>query len=253
MNGWTLSRRALAVAALTATATLGATGAATADQPTTPATAGLDQLTQAVGDNAAGQAAVADVARSAQLIAAAKLENVQFTPFSYLAPTLGCGFNMPFSLSSALAVTGVTGAATSLPPGTVSFQVMVQQNGFPTASGLSVAWLNVNNGRSGITALDDRTEYNLPSLTKTVDTGAGTVVASLWGTIDYPGARCVVMPTVGLFTVSDTPPAQPATPDAAVPTTSPAPGAPTTSAQTPDATAPDATAPAAPAGAPGTN
>ncbi|MEU6583177.1 hypothetical protein [Nocardia sp. NPDC046763] len=235
MNGWTLSRRALAVAALTAAATVGATSAATADQPKTPAETGIDQLTQAVGDNAAGRDAVADIAESAQLIAAAKLENVQFTPFSYLAPTLGCGFNMPFSLTSAMAVTGVTGAnaSVSLPPGNVSFQVMVQQNGFPTASGLSVAWLNVNNGRSGITALDDQTEYNLPSLSKTVDAGAGTVVASLWGTIDYPGARCVVLPTVGLFTVSDTPPAQPATPDSSAPAT---PAAPTTPAQAPDAT-----------------
>ncbi|MEV6095786.1 hypothetical protein [Nocardia sp. NPDC051981] len=250
MNGWTLSRRALAVAALTAAATVGATSAATADQPKTPVETGIDQLTQAVGDNADGRAAVADIARSAQLIAAAKLENVQFTPFSYLAPTLGCGFNMPFSLTSAMAVTGVTGpnASVSLPPGNVSFQVMAQQNGFPTASGLSVAWLNVNNGRSGITALDDQTEYNLPSLSKTVDAGAGTVVASLWGTIDYPGARCVVLPTVGLFTVSDTPPAQPAvpaTPDASAPTTSAAPATPAAPAQAPDA------APAA--GAPGTN
>ncbi|MTE12826.1 hypothetical protein [Nocardia aurantiaca] len=239
MNGWTLSQRALAIAALTATAVLGATSTATADEPTPPAANGLDQLTRAVGDDAAGRTAVADIAKAAQLVAAAKLENVQFTPFSYLAPTLGCGFNMPFSLTSALAVTGVTGpnASVALPPGNVSFQAMVQQNGFPIASGLTVAWLNVNNGRGGVTPLDDRTEYNLPSLTKTVDAGAGTVVASLWGTIDYPGARCVVLPTVGLFTVSDTAPAQQAAPDApnaSTPTTSPAP---TTRAQTPDVSA----------------
>ncbi|MEC3916612.1 hypothetical protein [Nocardia sp. CDC160] len=238
MNGWTLSRRALAVAALTATATLGASTTATADQPKTPAELGIDQLTQAVGNDIAGKTAVANIARADQLVAAAKLENVQFTPFSYLAPTLGCGFNMPFSLTNAMAVTGISGGASSLPPGSVSFQAMAQQNGFPLASGLMVAWLNVNNGRSGITALDDQTEYNLPALSKTAETGAGTVIASLWGTIDYPNARCVVLPTVGLFTVTDTPPAlqsapaptDPAKPDASTPTTTPDAAAPTTSA-----------------------
>ncbi|MVU82001.1 hypothetical protein GPX89_32775 [Nocardia sp. ET3-3] len=251
MNGWTQSRRALAVAALTATAALGATATATADQPKTPVEIGIDQLTQAVGDDAAGKTAVADIARADQLVAAAKLENVQFTSFWYQAPTLGCGFNMPFSLTNAMAVTGISGGTTSLPPGNVSFQAMAQQNGFPLASGLSVAWLNVNNGRSGITALDDQTEYNLPALSKTVDTGAGNVIASLWGTIDYPAARCVVTPTVGLFTVSDAPAVQPtipATPDPNAPTTS---GAPTTPAQAPDnsgqgSPATTTTAPAAP-------
>ncbi|WP_051179330.1 hypothetical protein [Nocardia concava] len=261
MNGWTTSRRALAVAALSATAVLGATstavlstaGTASADQPKTPAEIGLDQLTQEVGDNVAGKTAVANMAKTAQLVAAAKLENIQFTPFSYLAPTLGCGFNMPFSLTQAMAVSGVTTqnhTEIALPAGNVSFQALAQQNGFPLNSGLTVAWLNVNNGRSGITALDDRTEYNLPALSKTVDAGAGNVIASLWGTIDYPNARCVVLPTVGLFSVADTPPpvpqVDPAKPDSSAPTTSAAPttpATPTTPAQAPDspaATAPDA-------------
>ncbi|APA96091.1 hypothetical protein [Nocardia seriolae] len=243
MKVWTLSRRALALAALTATASLGATTTAIADPPKTPVENAIDQLSQAVGNDVAGKTAVANIARADQLVMAAKLENVQFTPFSYLAPTLGCGFNTPFSLTNAMAVTGVSGknGEISLPPGNVSFQAMAQQNGFPLASGLTVAWLNVSNGRSGITALDDRTEYNLPSMSKTVDAGAGTVIASLWGTIDYPAARCVVLPTVGLFTVADTPPVQPtapatpdaAKPDSATPTTTPA--TPTTPAQAPDA------------------
>lgn len=256
MNGWTTSRRALAAAALTATAVLGTTGTAvlgtagtaSADQPKSPAESGLEQLTQEVGDSVAGKTAVANMAKTAQLVAAAKLENIQFTPFSYLAPTLGCGFNMPFSLTQAMAVSGVTTqnkTEIALPAGNVSFQALAQQNGFPLDSGLTVAWLNVNNGRSGITALDDRTEYNLPALSKTVDAGAGTVIASLWGTIDYPNARCVVLPTVGLFSVADTPPPAPATPDAAkpdssTPTTSAAPttpATPTTPAQAPDANA----------------
>ncbi|MEV0465206.1 hypothetical protein AB0I30_08690 [Nocardia tengchongensis] len=269
MNGSTLFRRTAAIAALTTAATLGAS-TATADQPKSPAETGIEQLTQAVADNTAtdfdrtaAKTAVADIAKAAQLVAAAKLENVQFTPFSYLAPTLGCGFNMPFSLTSATAVTGFAApnASVSLPAGNISFQVMAQQNGFPLSSGLTVAWLNVNNGRSGITALDDHTEYNLPTLSKTVDAGAGTVIASLWGTIDYPSARCVVLPTVGLSTVPDAPAPQatPATPDAsgATPSSTPAtPAAPTTPAQAPNADnsgsgAPATTAPAAPAQTPG--
>ncbi|MGW4530890.1 hypothetical protein ACWEOI_08060 [Nocardia sp. NPDC004340] len=241
MNGSTLFRRTAAIAALTTAAALSTT-TATADQPRTPAETGVEQLTHAVGDDVAGRTAVADIAKSAQLVAAAKLENVQFTPFSYLAPTLGCGFNMPFSLTSATAVTGIAGpaATVSLPAGNVSFQVMAQQNGFPLSSGLTVAWLNVNNGRSGIVPLDDHTEYSLPTLSKTVETGPGTIIASLWGTIDYPNARCVVLPTVGLSTVPDapavqaTPPATtPAAPDASGATPSTTPAAPTTPAQTP--------------------
>ncbi|WP_433591594.1 hypothetical protein [Nocardia sp. CA-145437] len=241
MNGSTLFRRTAAIAAMTTAAALSTT-TATADQPRTPAETGVEQLAHAVGDDVAGKTAVADIAKAAQLVAAAKLENVQFTPFSYLAPTLGCGFNMPFSLTSATAVTGVAGPATtvSLPAGNVSFQVMAQQNGFPLSSGLTVAWLNVNNGRSGIVPLDDHTEYSLPTLSKTVETGPGTIIASLWGTIDYPNARCVVLPTVGLSTVPDapavqaTPPATtPAAPDASGATPSVSPAAPTTPAQTP--------------------
>ncbi|MGW4356657.1 hypothetical protein ACWELJ_31700 [Nocardia sp. NPDC004582] len=246
MNGSTLFPRAAAIAAMTTVAALGV-GTAAADWTETTPQMAIDQLTQAVGDNVAGKTAVADIAKTAQLIAAAKMENVQFTPFSYLAPTLGCGFNMPFSLTSATAVTGVAGpaATVSLPAGTVSFQVMAQQNGFPLSSGLTVAWLNLNNGRSGITALDDHTEYSLPTLSKNVETGPGTVIASLWGTIDYPNARCVVLPTVGLSTVPDAPAAQatppaatPASPDASGATPSTTPAAPTTAAQPPSADTP---------------
>ncbi|SLJ27055.1 Uncharacterised protein [Mycobacteroides abscessus subsp. abscessus] len=87
-----------------------------------------------------------------------------------------------------------------------------------------VAWVNVNNGRSGIDALDDRTEYGLPSLSKTVASGPGTVIASMWGVIGYPGAHCVMTPTVGTFTVPDAPaPPAPAEP---APLPAPAPAAP---------------------------
>ncbi|WP_067571204.1 hypothetical protein [Nocardia acidivorans] len=208
MNGRTLPRRAAAVAAIAATAVLGATSTATADPKTdNPVDTAITHLTEAAGTDQDALAAVTSTAKSAQLVAAAGLKNIGFTPFGYQAPTIGCGFNLPFTMTAASAVSGQPGPDTGLagPPGTLRFQAAPATVGMPLASGLSVAWLNVGNGRSGITPLDELTEYNLPALAKTVDTGPGTVVASLWGSIDYPGARCLVLPTVGLFTVADLP------------------------------------------------
>ncbi|MEV6069493.1 hypothetical protein AB0L82_23350 [Nocardia sp. NPDC052001] len=228
MNGSTLPRRAAAVAAIAATAVLGATSTATAEPKVpgdTPVGIAVAQLTQAAGTDQDALNAVASTAKTAQLVAAAGLKNIGFTPFGYQAPTLGCGFNLPFTMTAASAVSGQPGPDNGLsgPPGTLRFQAAPATVGMPLASGLNVAWLNVGNGRSGITPLDEQTEYNLPALAKTVDTGPGTVVASLWGSIDYPGSRCLVLPTVGLFTVADlpvTPP--PATTDPAAPATTPA-------------------------------
>ncbi|WP_330185280.1 hypothetical protein OHB26_17840 [Nocardia sp. NBC_01503] len=224
MNGRTLPRRAAAVAAIAATAVLGATSTATAEPKTdNPVDAAITHLTAAAGTDQDALAAVTSTAKSAQLVAAAGLKNIGFTPFGYQAPTLGCGFNLPFTMTAASAVSGQPGPDTGLagPPGTLRFQAAPATIGMPLASGLSVAWLNVGNGRSGITPLDELTEYNLPTLAKTVDTGPGTVVASLWGSIDYPGSRCLVLPTVGLFTVADLPvePAPAPTDPAQVPTT----------------------------------
>lgn len=72
--------------------------------------------------------------------------------------------------------------------------------------------MNVNTGASGITPLNDLTEYHQPSLSKTVISGPGTVIASMWGIIDYPFAHCVMTPTVGLFVVPDKPVGVPAAP-----------------------------------------
>ncbi|MBL1076194.1 hypothetical protein JK358_17485 [Nocardia sp. 2] len=220
MNGSTLRRRAASAAALavTAAALSIASGPAGAE-PTTPLETATEALTIAAGENAEAQAGVNATVKAAQLVTAARLNNITFTPFGYSAPTIGCGSNMPFTMTVASAVAGVDGPDTGLagPPGTLRFQATPAHSGMPLASGLSVAWLNVANGRSGINALDEMTEYNLPALAKTVDSGPGTVVASLWGTIDYPAARCVVFPTVGLFTVPDLPKAPAPSTDPAVP------------------------------------
>lgn len=233
MNGSTLPRRAAAVVAIAATAVLGATSTATAEPQVpadNPVETAIAHLTEAAGTDQDALAAVSAAAKSAELVSAAKLTNIAFTPFGYQAPTLGCGFGLPFTMTAAAAVSGEPGPDRGLagPPGTLRFQVTPGTIGMPLASGLSVVWLNVANGRSGINGLDEMTEYNLPALAKTVDSGPGTVVATLWGTIDYPGSRCLVLPTVGLFTVADLPKDPVPAPDQApgatpAPATTPAP------------------------------
>lgn len=208
MNGRTLPGRAASVTALAAAAILCAGGTAAADAEKSPVEQAIEQLTTAAGDNTEARAAVTTVSKGAQLVAAAKLGDIGFRPFGYTAPTIGCGHNLPFTMTAASATPGmVDGPELGLagPPGTLRFQATPAHSGMPLSSGLSVAWLNVGNGRSGISPLADLTEYNLPALATTVDSGPGTVVASLWGTIDYPAARCVVLPTVGLFTVAELP------------------------------------------------
>ncbi|WP_405134967.1 hypothetical protein [Nocardia sp. NBC_01388] len=251
MNGRTLSRRAASAAAIAATAVLGATGAAGAEPAASPIDTAIAHLTDAAGPDQDALAAVNTTAKAAELISAAKLANIAFAPFGYQAPTLGCGFNMPFTMTVASAESGESGPDRGIagPPGTLRFQATPGTVGMPLASGLSVAWLNVANGRSGINALDDQTDYNLPALSKTIDSGPGTVIASLWGSVDYPGSRCVVLPTVGLFTVADLPKDPPA---ASVPTTqpnavAPQPGA---AAPQPGTGQPATTAPSAPAAQP---
>ncbi|WP_282779435.1 hypothetical protein [Nocardia sp. CC201C] len=248
MNGRTL-RRAASATAIAATVALGTTAVAHAEpaepQPS-PVAAAIQQLTDTADGNADAEAAVRSTAKAAQLITAAKLGNVAFAPFAYMAPTIGCGTTMPLSLTAASAIAGGTPDSLGAAPGTIRFQAVAQHSGMPLASGLSVVWLNVNNGRSGINMLDDVSEYNLPSLSKTVDSGPGNIIASLWGTIDYPGARCVVTPSVGLFTVPDLPPPAPETPaDPATPAPPPA--------DSGSAGAPEQPAPAAPADTPAPN
>lgn len=208
MNG-RIFRHAASAAAIATTAVLGTTALAYAEPepaPKTPVEVGIEHLVEVAGDNADAKTAVQSAAKTAQLITAAKLGNVAFAPFAYQALTIGCGRDMPFTMTAASGVTGGTPDSLGTAPGSLRFQAVTAHSGMPLASGLSVVWLNVNNGRSGINMLDDVSEYNLPALSKTVDSGAGTVIASLWGTIDYPGARCLVTPTVGLFTVPDLPP-----------------------------------------------
>ncbi|WP_040782002.1 hypothetical protein [Nocardia pneumoniae] len=214
MNGRTIARAAAAAASLGIGAVLTLSVPAAAEQTPAPVDTGLAHLTEIAGPDSAAREGVAALTRYATLVDAANLRDVSsvFTPFAYAAPTFGCGSNGPITTVIAAATTDGSGNARDLnvPPGALRFSATPSHSGAPLASGLVVAWVNVNTGASGITPLDDVTEYRLPSLSKTVDSGPGTVLASMWGIIDYPFAHCVMTPTVGLFTVPNFPPPAPA-------------------------------------------
>ncbi|GGK46848.1 hypothetical protein [Nocardia camponoti] len=252
MNGRSIAGK---MAAVTATS-IGALAmvVATATAAPNPANDGIDNLTKLAGDDVSAKAGVSAIASFTNLVGADRLRTVsaQFVPFSYAAPTFGCGSNGPITTVIAAATFEGPGprTPTSLTPGDLRFSASPMQSGFALASGLNVAWVNLNTGLSGIVALDDQTEFRTPSLSKTVHSGAGTVVASMWGSIDYPGQRCVMTPTVGTFVVPDLPVQAPVAPGEPAPTTTtpaPVPGLGSGEAVRPQATeAAPAPAPVAP-------
>ncbi len=205
MNGRIIARLA-AVAACAAIGT--ATGLGTATAAPSATDTAIDHLTTAVGSDTAARKAVRTLAESAHLLTAAKLDHIAgaFQPFWFSSPTFGCPGN-PVTMTVASGVAGSNGANNGLHGGygTLRFQATPATPGYAIGSGLSVAWLNTGNGRSGVSPLDDMTQYHLPGLSKTVATGPGTVVAVLWGGMSYPGGTCVITPTVGAFTVYNAP------------------------------------------------
>ncbi|WP_278263292.1 hypothetical protein [Nocardia sp. AG03] len=205
MNGRSIADRAATVTA----ASIGALALLMSPASAAPLEDGLTHLGEIAGQDTAARAGVGALSSFTTLVGADALREVsaQFTPFTYAAPTFGCGSNGPVTTIIAAATYEGPGPRDefSLTPGDMRFSASPRHSGVPLSSGLSVAWVNVNTGQSGIIALDDQTEYHLPSLSKTVHTGAGTVIASMWGSIDYPGARCVMTPTVGTFVVPDLP------------------------------------------------
>ncbi|MDF3304005.1 hypothetical protein ACWEK5_22730 [Rhodococcus koreensis] len=200
-------RRTIATATV-GIAAFGLAGTAAAD-PATPDVPGLAELrTQA--DEPEEKAAVEALATSTVLRDVAG-EN---TPFFYTAPTVGCGTLAPVTLTLA---SGTTGPTAEVKAHEISFQALSAYPGVVKSSGLNVAWINTSTGGSGILPLDGLTEDGYPALNKVVATGAGTVVASIFGTVDYTSATCYVLPTVGSFFVPEEGPlpaeaAQPAPP-----------------------------------------
>ncbi|MFD4367832.1 hypothetical protein [Rhodococcus sp. NPDC058521] len=189
VQGWT--RRALAAATVGIAMTLATAGPAAAG----PAISGLDDLGEKA-DSAPARIAIEALTASSALSDVAD----EYTPFFYTAPTIGCGTTAPVTMTMASATTGPSAAVSA---NEVSFQALSAYPGVVTASGLSVVWLNTTTGASGINALDGTTEGGYPSLAKTVHTGAGTVVAALFGSVNYATAVCHVLPTVGSFFVPE--------------------------------------------------
>ncbi|MFD6388930.1 hypothetical protein [Nocardia sp. NPDC060259] len=252
MNGRSIAGRAATVTA----ASIGALAllATPASAAPTPVEDGISHLTHLAGEDISAKAGVGALDSFTTLVGADTLRDIsaQFIPFSYAAPTFGCGSNGPITTIIAAATFEGPGprTETSMAPGDIRFSASPRHTGFALSSGLSVAWLNVNTGQSGIVALDDQTEFQLPSLSKTVHSGAGTVIASMWGTIDYPGARCVMTPTVGTFVVPDLPVQATEAPAAPAPAPqAPSPGSGEASTGAPKSQAP-ASETAAPAPAP---
>ncbi|MEV0030782.1 hypothetical protein [Nocardia sp. NPDC050793] len=227
MNGRTIARVAATVTSLGISAVLTLTGPASA-APDAPIDQAVTHLTERAGTDAAARAGVDALGSYLGLVDVAELRDIAgaWAPFAYAAPTFGCGSNGPITTIIAAGTTQGNNPdqGTSPEPGTLRFSATPSHSGAPLSSGLVVAWLNVNNGLSGIDALDDMTEFNLPTLSKTVRTGPGTVIASMWGVIGYPGAHCVMTPTVGTFVVPETPAPAPApsAPAPAAPETAPA-------------------------------
>jgi len=259
MNNRTTTRTAAAAAAAIGAVVLGTTSGSAAP-PSPPATqsgdeqrsaegvaaqlSGLTAATENDADASAGIDALRDHTEHLAAttdIAAPRNTNGVFTPFAYPALTFGCGGNN-LPLTTVIAAGTANGPNSTLgrnsEPGTLTFHATPSHPGTPLSSGVTVAWINMSTGRSGIDVLDDHTAFGRPSLSKTIDSGPGTVAASMWGTVGYPGAMCVMTPTVGLVEVPDapmqTPPAH--TPDAPAPG-EPGPGAAPAPAQD-DETAP---------------
>ncbi|WP_280401238.1 hypothetical protein [Nocardia carnea] len=222
--------------------------AAPEPEPPTPGEAALTTLTEQTAGDPSARPGVDALRSYHDIVAASEISDISlYAPFVYAAPTFGCGDNGLITTTFAAATANGPSINLHGAPGTLTFHATPRHSGIPQASGLVVAWININNGRAGLDMLSDVTEFGTASLSRTVDSGPGTVLASMWGTVNYPGALCVMTPTVGLFSVPDAPPAP--VPDAATPQQAPAPGQPgaPVPAPAPAPEAPPAPAPAPPA------
>ncbi|WP_433598616.1 hypothetical protein ACQPXH_23225 [Nocardia sp. CA-135953] len=225
-----------AIATGTAALTLAAPGIAAAGPAPIPAPgvpAATAPSTQAApGDLFAGYQAVVDALRT-----------VGIDPFLYPAVAPLCSGTGSLGLVPAVAgaVTGPWPKTTVAIPGLDPTAVKAGQVMFTfvpyglgpdgtNASGMNVAWVNLANGRSGITAMgsiSDVVRTMVPAETPTemrplaeraiqdffavfpvggvravpVDTGSGTVLAAVFGTLNNNTTPCFFLPTIGLTTV----------------------------------------------------
>lgn len=114
-------------------------------------------------------------------------------PFG-VALTIGC-INQA-SLASLTAVTAHAGpdGEAGIAPGHVRFSSREAAWPIPAANQVTVAWINRDNGRTGITDLHG----TYPHLAADIDTGPGEVLATVFGSINLgSGPICNSMPTNG--------------------------------------------------------
>lgn len=156
----------------------------------------LTELREHTADDPAASNAVDALAASSMFGAVAGV----MTPFFYSAPTIGCGTAAPVTMTMASAVTG---PSVDIRGDQVNFQALSAYPGVVSTSGLQVAWVNTATGASGVTPLDGTTDGGYPTLAKIVETGSGTVLAAIFGSVGYSNATCHVLPTVGMFYVPE--------------------------------------------------
>lgn len=122
--------------------------------------------------------------------------------FLFPAPTFGCGVaDNPMTVT---VVSAQSGPNFPLPPwverGQLRFQALPAHLGIPKKSDLQVAWFNTTTLKGGVVPLDDSI-VNVPTLSKTVETGEGNVLAAMFGQVGYEsGVTCTALGTVGQFT-----------------------------------------------------
>ncbi|QBJ94596.1 hypothetical protein ERC79_00380 [Rhodococcus sp. ABRD24] len=122
--------------------------------------------------------------------------------FMFPAPTFGCGVaGNPMTVTVANAQAGPN---FPIPPwierGNLRFQAIPAHVDIPKQSDLRVAWFNTTTMKGGLAPLDDNL-LNVPTLSKTVTTGEGTVIAAMFGQVRYEsGTTCTALGTVGQFT-----------------------------------------------------
>ncbi|KAA0021319.1 hypothetical protein [Antrihabitans cavernicola] len=200
-----MSRRSRLMRRLAAILASGAAGlvfAGTAAAAPAPAVPAIPADLLAAANTPEASAAIANLLGAAGIAPAAlELGITTPQPFLYPAPTLGCGIGgTPVTVTVASAQAGPN---FPIPPwierGNLRFQAIPGFVDVPKTSDLSVAWINLGTFQGGVTKLDDSLA-GIPTLSKTINTGQGTVLAALFGGVGYTsGKNCFALPTVGSF------------------------------------------------------
>ncbi|MFD1813721.1 hypothetical protein [Rhodococcus gannanensis] len=130
----------------------------------------------------------------AALLAAAPATALPPHPFGPPALTIGCPNQG--SLMSLTGATGQSGPEPGIEPGWIRFQSFPAAPPIPAAGQVTVAWVNFDTGQTGIANL----EGTYPYYSKTVYTGRGNVMATVFGTINLGSMPlCQANPTFGNF------------------------------------------------------